>query len=145
MKRTFPSFLLAAALTVLSASAFSSETVYRWVDSKGTPHFSKKPPENVKYETIHTTAVNTADRNESSREDQSQKTDTVDDKYSEQFSKLAKQQKESCRKAKENRQSLLNNHRIQMKDADGNVRTLTHEEKLEQIQRADKGIQDYCD
>ena len=146
MKISPYSFILATIIATASLSA-SADSVYRWMDSNGTPHYSKEPPAGVEYQTITTSSVSTVDRGspEEQPKEEARSRDSGNDKeYSEQLGKLARQQQESCGKARSNRDNLLNNHRIQMRDADGNLRTLSHEEKMEQLKRADEAIQEYC-
>ncbi|WP_281646347.1 DUF4124 domain-containing protein [Parendozoicomonas sp. Alg238-R29] len=147
MKKITHFLLVMAMAATFNASA--QDTVYKWTDSNGTVHFGKQPPEDAEFTQFKTTKVNTADgrhteRSESEREPRSAESSKTEE-YDQQLSKLAKQQQEACRKATENKERLLSSHRIQMKDADGTVRTLSHEEKLEQLKRADEGIQEYCE
>lgn len=144
--KTITPFLLIAALTV-GFNAAASQTIYKWTDSNGTVHFGKQPPPpGVSFSEIKTAKSKSPNnrQQESSTDNANTRDNGQLDKYDQQLQRLAKQQKEACNKAKANKERLLNNHRIQMRDADGNVRTLSHEEKLEQIQRADEGIQEYC-
>ena len=143
--KTITPFLLIAALTAGFTTA-ANATIYKWTDSEGTVHFGKQPPPpGVSFSEVKTAKPKSADsRQPGSAPAVDSRENGQLDKYDAQLQRLARQQQEACSKARANKERLLNNHRIQMRDADGNVRTLSHEEKLEQIQRADEGIQEYC-
>ncbi|CAM3460726.1 DUF4124 domain-containing protein [Parendozoicomonas haliclonae] len=140
------SLLLAAVLCSAGASiATANDTVYRWIDDKGTPHYSKQPPVGVQYEVIKTTKARAPQEQEETREEDSRSAAAEpQDKYAEQLNRLARQQNESCQRAKQNKERLLNNHRIQITEADGSLRTLSYDEKMEQLKKTDEAIQEYC-
>ncbi len=154
MKMTRPPFLATAFLAATlfaaaSVQASSKEIIYRWYDSNGTPYYSTTPPEGVMYEKVVRSSVNTVDNGRSSdnspdetAEERNKAAKT--DKYTKQLNRLKEEQTESCAQARKNKETLLNNHRIQMTDKNGTVYTLSHEQKLKEIQKADEGIQEYC-
>ncbi|MTI12852.1 DUF4124 domain-containing protein [Sansalvadorimonas verongulae] len=140
--------LLLAAVVSAGFSFAAHATIYKWTDSDGTVHFGKQPPpQGTEFSEIKSPRNKAPLQAESPASTKPASESTVQedmDKYNEQLNRLAEQQREACNRATENKERLLNNHRIQMRDENGNVRTLTYEEKLQQLQRADEGIQEYC-
>ncbi len=153
MKKTSSLFLFAVFCTIGSLigsfNASASSTVYRWVDEKGVTHFGKQPPPTgTSHQTIKTRETSTQrpspDESLSPRSSKNEE-NKVPDEYSKQLQKLAQQNDDSCQRSKTNKQTLLNNHRVRLQGSDGNARVLSHEEKLQELQKADEAIKAFCE
>lgn len=144
-----PFTFLGLVLMLVSAPAMN-EQIYRWKDANGTVHFGTKPPKAFKGNVEgmekpnaigsgkpSTPAYNELNTPPSASQDQAE--------YEEQLWQIEQEKREACDRALSNRKSLLNSHHIQIKQADGTYRMLSHEEKLEQLRDADEAITAYCE
>ena len=138
--------LLSAITTFALVGAAHADSIYRWIDKNGNPHFTRTPPpENADYDEVE--GSSTKPDGEESEPDASEESDkelTAEEKYADQLAKLQKQKKQACKQAKKNKQYLLNKHKIRMKQSDGSTKTLSHQEKIKQLEMADEAIQANC-
>ena len=143
-------FTLIGLILMLVSSPAMSEQIYRWKDANGTVHFGTKPPEAFKGNVEGMEKPNATGSEKSSTPANNDlntppAASQNSAEYEEQLRQLDTEKREACDRALANRKSLLNSHRIQIKQADGTYRMLSHEEKLEQLRDADEAITAYCE
>lgn len=141
--------VLAIAFTALSGSfANAGQAVYRWVDDRGNPvNSDRPPPKGVDYEVISTSSsmVRPVDSEEGAVPLE------VEPSPSNQFEPVdanpPKVQKnpEYCQRAQDNLETLDLKVRIQMRDEQGEVYFLTEEQRGVQRQKALDTIKINCD
>lgn len=119
---------LSAVLLVFSCSSYAAD-YYRWTDSKGMTHFSDKPPQGVKAEKIRTGSKRPATTEETETAETAPNTSPSEAR---------------CRTERERLSVLKSNRLIQMKDAEGNNRTLSADEVNEEIAFTEKAVTLYC-
>jgi len=140
--------LAAAVLAFSSAFASAGQVVYRWMDDRGNPvNSDRPPPKGVDYEVISTSSsmVRPVDAQEGavplevkpSAGNQFEPVDASKPK--------TEKNPEYCTRAKENLATLDSTARIRMRDAQGEVRYLTEEEKQAERKKAQETIKLNCD
>lgn len=120
---------LSVALLAFSCSSYAAD-YYRWTDSKGMTHFSDKPPQGIKAEKVRTGSKRGA---------------TESDQETPETESKSSPSEERCRMERERLSVLKSNRLIQMKDAEGNNRTLSADEVNEEIAFTEKAVTLYCD
>lgn len=151
MKRTLISraLVLATAVLVFSSSfANAGQVVYRWMDDRGNPvNSDRPPPKGVDYEVISTNSsmVRPVDAEEGAVPLEVKP--SVDNQFQPVDASKPKIEKnpEYCARAKENLHTLDSNARIRLRDAQGEVRFLTEEEKQVERNKALETIKLNCD
>ncbi len=119
---------LSAVVLAVCCNSYAAD-YYRWTDSKGMTHFSDKPPQGIKAEKVRTGSNRTA---------------TADDPEPAETAPKTSPSEERCRMERERLSVLKSNRLIQMKDAEGNARTLSAEEVNEEIAFTEKAVTLYC-
>ncbi len=151
MKRaiTTVALLLTIAAPILAGShAVAGQVVYRWLDDRGNPvNSDRPPPKGVDYEVISTSSsmVRPVDAEEGAvplevKPTASNKFEPVDTSTP----KIEKNP-EYCQRARENLETLDLKVRIQMRNEQGEVYFLTEEERAVQRQKALDSIKVNCD
>ncbi|MCL6271753.1 DUF4124 domain-containing protein [Sansalvadorimonas sp. 2012CJ34-2] len=140
---------LSAILLISWGSVASADSIYRWIDKNGNPHFTRTPPpEDSEYEEVEGSEIESTyidqETGEGEPPTKSEKELSVEDKYSEQLNRLQKEKEKACQQARKNKEYLLNKHRIRMRHADGSSKMLSHNEKLKQLEIADDAIKANC-
>ncbi len=147
---TYVFFALALVVAGLgSPSAFAERGYYKWVDSRGNPqHSDRPPPPGVEYEFIST---ETGFRRRVTKEEASQGGSSAPampaaprptPTAAEQQVAIEKNP-ELCDRAKANLDTLNSNARVRIRDGD-DIRYLTDEEKEVQRQKAQDLIAVHC-
>ncbi|MGB0833638.1 MAG: DUF4124 domain-containing protein [Psychrobium sp.] len=126
--------------TLLLGCAFTAQAkdIYRWTDSNGVTHYSYKAPNNVPANKVK--KIDMA-RQGQYVQDSKSKTDKNLSKQEQELDRIAKK---NCDIATKNIQVLTTFNNIQQKDADGNLRTLTKEDKAQQLSLARKQAEMFC-
>lgn len=147
MKLLIP-LLVLTTLSTFNGAALGSGNVYRWIGEDGNYHFGARPPKNTEAEIIKSTYTkpsNPEPKQDNQNADQSaDESGKTEREYAKQLKKLEDKQKEYCEKAKANKESLLNKHKVMLMDSSGKARVLSYEEKLEKLKQTDQKISEYC-
>lgn len=140
--------LLMGALACMGFSARADSTYYRWQDERGNPvHSDRPPPVGTPYEVISTQSTLT--RQVSAEEGAVPA--TTEPTVSNDFEPVdtgrgpVKKNPEQCKIAQENLRTLNTKVRIQIRDAQGDLRPLSEEEKELQRKQAMDAIAVHCD
>ncbi len=144
--------LMCAALLLIglgAAPSFAGEDgYYKWMDDKGRPHHSDRPPPpGVAYEFVpadgsmrrRVTAEESAANPIPTTAQEQQNSEPV----SEEEGAVVKNSV-YCDQAKNNLETLDSKARVRIRDADGNIRFMTEEEKEAQRQKARDLISVHC-
>jgi hypothetical protein len=141
--------VLATAVLVLSGSlANAGQVVYRWMDDRGNPvNSDRPPPKGVDYEVISTSSsmVRPVDSEEGAVPLEVKP--SADNKFEPVDTGKPKIEKnpEYCQRAKENLATLDSKARIRLRDEQGEVKYLSDEEKQVERNKALETIKLNCD
>ncbi len=137
----------AAALVLGSASASADGTYYRWLDERGTPvNSDRPPPAGTPYDVVST-------KSKLKREvgaGEGAVPATVEPSVGNEFEPVktqaepVKKNPEQCKRAQENLETLNTKVRIQIRNDQGELRPLSEEEKEEQRKQAMDTIKVHC-
>lgn len=140
--------LAAAMLLVSSFSASAAESVhYRWTDSRGNPvHSDRPPPEGIPYEVISTTSslVRKVDPNEGAVPATTEPSPGNEFEQVNSKPQPMKKNSEQCKRAQQNLETLNTKKTIQIRNDQGELRTLSEEEKAIQRKKATDAIAVHC-
>ncbi len=133
-------------MTTLQASA--GETYYRWLDDRGNPvHSDRPPPKGVDYEVVTTgsSMVREVEGDQGAvppelESKPGNEFDVVDSKPA-----VPAKNEEYCQRARENLETLNTRARIRMRDDKGEYYYLDEEQIKEQHQAALDAIESYCE
>jgi hypothetical protein len=141
----------AAALLLLSPGLLASSTgYYRWVDDKGAPQFTQKPPTDRPSEFVRT-ATGTSSRVEPGSVGQDQSggnaaaPETAAKAPTGPIQGVPDKDPVKCQETRNTLSILNSSARIREKGADGEYRYLTPKQIAEQKRLADEAIKIYCD
>ena len=144
------SFILLFLIPSISVGA-----IYKWVDEDGKTHYGSKRPESSQAEKLKIKVkepVIPAKAKGGEKGDKKVGKDGVkeDDKNKPTAKEpeapkiAAKEKRRLCNQAKTDLQRIEARGRIRQKDAEGNTRYLTPQERGREIQNAKKDIKEYC-
>ena len=140
----------AALFLIISATPASAETYYRWLDDRGNPvNSDRPPPAGTDYEVVSTGSK--LKRQVGAQE--GAVPPEVEPRVGNEFEPVntAKQpavmekNPEYCRRARENLEALNNFARITIQDENGDIRYIDDEERAAQIAEAQATIEQHCD
>lgn len=144
--------LLGAVLTalVLSSSIQAAGKYYKWTDDAGVVHYGENPPDpgRAVRVNVHTgkPSENATEKLEENRAKAEAARDNAankagKDKVAEENAEIVK---ENCEIYRQNLSALKNSARIREKDAKGELRYLTDEEKAERTNAAETYLKENC-
>ncbi len=140
--------VVAGMLGLASLSASAGETYYRWVDERGNPvHSDRPPPKGVDYEVVST---GTSLMRRVGSEEGAVPPD-LEPKPGNEFDQVdtapsqVEKNPEFCERARQNLETLNKDIRIRMRDENGEYYYLTDEQKAEQRRNAEAAIAEHCD
>jgi len=144
---SFGAILLAIIATSSVASAAQTD-YYRWLDSRGNPiHSDRPPPAGVNYEVV--SAKSTFKRNVEAEEG-AVPLETVPragndfDQVNTEEAKRSLKNSELCTRAKENLAALTSSEQVKVRNDRGEERFLTAEEIVVERQTAKAQLSVYC-
>lgn len=143
--------ILAGALLVLglgSLSASAGKNYYRWIDDRGNPvHSDRPPPKGVDYEVISTgsSLIREVDAEEGAVPAEVVPKPGNEFEQVDTAAKGIEKNPEFCQRARENLATLNSAARIRMRDEQGNLRYINEDEKEEQRKRARETIELHCE
>ncbi len=137
-----------AALFFNPWSLAAGEVYYRWLDERGNPvNSDRPPPAGTPYEVVSTqsTLVRHVDATEGAVPPETEP--SVSNQFEPVQTKPQGLEKnpEQCKRARENLETLNTKVRIQIRNEQGELRPLTEEEKEEQRKIAQDTISVHCD
>lgn len=143
------SLALTAILAGSSLAADASSTVYRWLDSRGNPvHSDRPPPAGTPYEVISAGSslkrVVTGNEGAVPKEVVPRAGNRFDQIDTNTKEELYKKNPELCALAQTNLSALTTSARVRLRDDNGDYAFLSEEQKAEQIGRAEQMIKVHC-
>jgi len=133
------SFLASLAL---SSNSLAARSFYKWVDQDGVTHYTTTPPPGQKATLVKTYGDKSRPTPTPS---QSNKTKVANaDKSSDSGAPQYQKNPEYCRQARKNLTTIDSSNRVRLKDASGELRYLSHQEKLKRRDEALKAIKINC-
>ena len=133
-------FLLSIGLTTPLQAASS----YSWTDDNGNVIYSQQPPrDNRPYKRITGLQKSTVTPVEDAESKPAEKQKPKETGYSEEdIARRDAHNAENCKRAKEALDFYTANKRY--KDKDGKIKKVSDDERQESIEKAEKGIEDFC-
>ncbi len=131
-------------------SVQAADKPFKWTDDKGVVHYGDNPPDRS---TAVQMNVHTGRASEPGNEQSSNETPQVANQETKNNEKTTSQPaanenakivKENCDIYKQNLSALKNSSRIREKDANGEYRYLTSEEKAQREKDADTYLKEHC-
>jgi len=125
----------------------AAEVLYRWVDERGDPvHSDRPPPAGIDYEVISTgsSLVRPVDAAEGAVPLEVQPTPSNDFEPVDTELVVQKKNPEFCARARENLEVLNTHARIRVRNDQGELRYIDEEEKQERREKAQKAIDENC-
>ena len=134
----------------------SANELYKWTDDKGVIQYSQHPPKDRTYSTIRTTGVKTpveqapaAPTSAAETPSDADATATAEAKTGGKkpegkSGEFLESKKKNCDIAKANKETLVNKARVAVRDAKGEQRILSEQEKADQVKLVDEQIKTYC-
>ena len=140
--------LAAAVLLLTHIGVSAAESVhYRWTDSRGNPvHSDRPPPKGVPYEVV-STGSNLVRKVKPGVGAVPATTEPSPGNEFEQVNAKptpVKKNSEQCRRARQNLETLNTKKNIQLRNDQGELRTLSDEEKAIQRKKAEDAIAVHC-
>ena len=141
-------FLIALMSIGLSQYATAENTHYRWVDERGNPVHSDRPPEDGRDYEVITTGSSLVREVQGTQGAVPPETEPRVGNEFEQTDKemsVVKKNPEYCERARKNLEVLTSTARIRVRDANGEFRFLDEEEMTTQREKAEDSIAVHCD
>ena len=153
MKRAIPTCVLVATIGIVGISSLNANAGtnhYRWIDDRGNPvHSDRPPPKGVDYEVITTGSSLTrqveADEGAVPAEVEPRVGNDFAQVDSEKQAEAIKKNAEYCQRARDNLRALETSARIRVRNEQGELRFLNEKEKEARRQDAQAGISAYCE
>ena len=150
MKRAIPTCVLVATMGILNLSslgALAGTNHYRWIDDRGHPvHSDRPPPKGVDYEVITTGSglVRQVEAEEGAVPAEIEPRVGNDFQQTDTTKKTVEKNPEYCERARQNIQSLDTHARIRVRNEQGEYHWLSQEEKDAQREEAEATISIHC-
>lgn len=148
MTHTCVAIATALLLTMAGAASAAESVHYRWVDERGNPvHSDRPPPKGTNYEVISTgsSLVRKVDSSEGAVPATTESTPGNEFTQVDSKPEPIKKNPEQCKRAQENLETLNTKVRIQIRNDQGELRPLTEEQKDAQRKQAMDTIAVHCD
>lgn len=151
MKRALHTCAIAMTLVVLTLFSFSASAgtvYYRWIDDRGDPvHSDRPPPKGIEYEVISTNSsmVRQVEADEGAVPAEVEPRAGNEFKQLNTAPKMIEKNPEFCQRARENLLTLNTAARIRLRDEQGELRYLSEEEKEAQRKAAQATIDAHCE
>ena len=147
---------LAAAALALLAGAVGAQTMYKWVDEKGTTHFSENPPpEGTKAKATKVEPKVIPPSSPSAYQETSEKWRAQESEFRKRQIERGQREKAEgqdkakrayeCDRAKQRVVTLTNTHRIYRDNPDGTRTYMNDAERDQAIARAREAVKENCD
>ncbi len=136
-------------LLVVSQAAFADKTYYRWVNERGNPvHSDRPPPAGVDYEVVETGSTLVRQVPGDTGAVPAETEPSVGNEFDQvdlQAAPEPEKNPEYCARARENLEALTNASRVRTRNEDGELRLLSDEERETEKAKARKAIEDHCE
>lgn len=143
--------LLGALLTTLTLStSLEASKFYKWTDESGVVHYGERPPVPSEAKVVNVHVSPASEEAEKSPEEKRAALEAAQAKAAEEAARKQTSAendeiaKENCEIYRQNLSALQNSARIREKDASGEYRYLTEEEKAERTTAAETYLKDNC-
>jgi hypothetical protein len=149
LKIPFIKTALALTLTLVASSASAEAAHYRWMNDRGEPIFSDRPPpQGVDYEVISSSSnfkrAVSAEEGAVPLETQPRVGNEFEQTHAAAAERL-KKNPELCQRARTNLEAMTSSAKVQVRNDQGEIRLLTPEEMEVQKQTAKAQISVYCE
>jgi hypothetical protein len=138
----------AVVLGLANLSANAGQTYYRWLDDRGNPvHSDRPPPKGTDYEVVstETSLMRQVEADEGAVPPELEPTPGNEFEQVDTAPSDVEKNPEFCQRARANLETLDKDIRIRMRDENGEYFYLTDEQKAEQRRNAEAAIAEHCD
>ncbi len=146
--RLRPLAIAGLCLGMLAAGPASATTIYKSVDEKGNVQYSQTPPKDRPSETLdtgHTAAPPVAERAVTDDAGTGAPDDKAVDPATEVKVVDREQARETCRQAREQRESIADaGNQLMVQDEEGKYQPMSEAQRTERIKRLDAIIEEAC-
>jgi hypothetical protein len=145
---TFSLALVTAVMAVSGNSAIADEVIYRWLDERGAPvNSDRPPPKGVDYEVVSTSSsmVRSVDADEGVVPLEVEPSASNDFEPVDSRKPKIEKNPEYCQRARDNLTSLDTSARIRIRNEQGEYRYIDEAEKQEQRVQAEAAVTAYCE
>lgn len=147
-KKTFALLVTTAVIVFGYTSTASAETYYRWVDDRGQPvHSDRPPPKGTEYEVVSTdtSLIRSVEADAGAVPKKVKPTPSNEFEQVETKAPMMEKNSEYCARARENLALIDRSPRIKLRDDQGEVRFLDDAERAVERQKALDGIAAHCE
>ena len=148
MKRILSTFSIVLLLAISGNSAIADEVIYRWMDERGAPvNSDRPPPKGVDYEVVSTSTsmVRSVDSDEGVVPLEVEPSPSNDFEPVDSRKPEIEKNPEFCQRAQDNLTQLDTHARIRLRNEEGEIRYLDEEEKAAERQKANDAIDAFCE
>jgi len=149
------SFVIATVSTVIliSSNAVLAGKIYKWTDAEGNIHYGSEKPADAEAEKMKVdTSTTGVDTGAEALDDLKQQVDDEAEKIKEEGipeqppvpSLPMKEVKKRCQAAKQDLATIQSRGQLRERDASGEVRYVSDEEKQRRIKAAKQQVREYC-
>lgn len=142
--------LCCLATGLISSDTLAAKKFYKWVDKDGVTHYSERPPRGQKAQVVTTYAGRgtpapaAAPKAEDKKDqDRGESTEAGGEKSAANTGPTKNPQ--ICQSARRNLEILERSNRVRLQDENGELKTLSNEEKEKQRQTAQKAVEQHCE
>ncbi|WP_353405825.1 DUF4124 domain-containing protein [Pseudoteredinibacter isoporae] len=140
--------LCCLATGLISNDALAAKKFYKWVDKDGVTHYSERPPRGQKAQVVTTYAGRgTPATSAAPKADEEDSQETNKQEAAAQQSEPAAPTKNPriCQSARRNLDILERSNRVRLQDENGELKTLSNEEKEKQRRTAQQAVEQHCE
>lgn len=146
--RLRPLAIAGLCLGMMAAGSASAATVYKSVDEKGNVQYSQTPPKDRPSEVLDTGDTVTPPETERTVKDDAG-TGAPEDKAVDPATEVKvvdrEQARETCRQAREQRESIADSgNQLMVQDDEGKYQPMSEEQRAERLKRLDAIIEEAC-
>ena len=147
-------FVIATLSTVIlfsSAAAFAGK-IYKWTDAEGKVHYGSEKPADADAEKMKVNTDKTGVESGAALDDLKQQVDDEAEKIKEEGipaqppvpSLSMKEVKKRCQAAKQDLATIQSRGQLRERDANGEIRYVSDEDKQRRIKAAKQQVREYC-
>ena len=147
-------FVIATLSTVIlfSSAAVLAEKIYKWTDAEGKVHYGSEKPADADAEKMKVNTDKTGVESGTALDDLKQQVDDEAEKIKEEGipaqppvpSLSMKEVKKRCQAAKQDLATIQSRGQLRERDANGEIRYVSDEDKQRRVKAAKQQVREYC-
>jgi len=147
-------FVIATLSTVIlfSSAAVLAEKIYKWTDAEGKVHYGSEKPADADAEKMKVNTDKTGVESGTALDDLKQQVDDEAERIKEEGipaqppvpSLSMKEVKKRCQAAKQDLATIQSRGQLRERDANGEIRYVSDEDKQRRVKAAKQQVREYC-